>query len=203
MTAPAPTMVDVAFPLAGTTLPRDHRRLLADALDASLPWLAATPGAGVHRIKVVEGDAATALVSRRSRLVVRAPRARAGVLGALAGEALAVGGHRVRLGAPDVRELLAHRTLYAEFVVAPADDELAFLEGVERELAALGVTCGRVCGRPRAIDGGSGPLAGFSLMLDALSPADSMRILEQGIGAHRRLGCGLFVPHRSAAAVGA
>jgi hypothetical protein len=43
---------------------------------------------------------------------------------------------------------------------------------------------------------------GFSLMLDALSPDHSLRMLEAGLGRHRRLGCGLFVPHRSAAAVG-
>jgi len=27
-------------------------------------------------------------------------------------------------------------------------------------------------------------------------------VLEHGLGAHRRLGCGMFVPHKSAAAVG-
>jgi CRISPR-associated protein Cas6 len=196
-------MVDVAIPLAGATLPRDHRRALADALDAVLPWLAATPGAGAHRIKVVDGDEASALVPRRARLLLRVPRARLPAVGALAGREMLLEGHRMRLGPPAPRELLAHRTLYAELVVAGGDGELAFLERVDTELRALGVTCRRVCGRERTTDGGAGRLAGFGLMLDALSPVDSLRILENGIGAHRRLGCGLFVPHRCAAAVGA
>jgi len=40
-------------------------------------------------------------------------------------------------------------------------------------------------------------------MVDQLSAAQALRLMEHGLGAHRRLGCGLFVPHRSAAAVGA
>jgi hypothetical protein len=46
-------------------------------------------------------------------------------------------------------------------------------------------------------------IAGFSLMLHGLSVADSLRVQRAGIGPHRLLGCGIFVPHRSAAAVGA
>jgi hypothetical protein len=51
------------------------------------------------------------------------------------------------------------------------------------------------------IDDDGVPVTGYSLMLDGLSPADSLRVLEAGLGRHRRLGCGLFVPHKSAAAV--
>ncbi len=40
-------------------------------------------------------------------------------------------------------------------------------------------------------------------MLDGLSAGDSLRVQQHGLGAHRRLGCGVFVPHRSAAAVAA
>jgi hypothetical protein len=40
-------------------------------------------------------------------------------------------------------------------------------------------------------------------MLDGLTVEDSLRVLESGLGAHRRLGCGVFVAHRSAVAVGA
>ena len=46
-------------------------------------------------------------------------------------------------------------------------------------------------------------LHGYSLMLDGLSAEGALRLLDAGLGPHRRLGCGLFVPHKSAAAVGA
>lgn len=197
------TMVDVAFPLAGRALPRDHRRLVAEALQLALPWMAGLAGAGVHRVNVVPGGGARALLSQRARLTLRVPRERAAELAALAGLVLDIAGETLRLGEPRVRELLPHTTLYCDFVAASDDDEVAFLEAVDTELRALGVPCRRICGRRQELDAGGQRLAGYSLMLYELSPADSRRVLEAGIGAHRSLGCGLFVPHRSAAAVGA
>jgi hypothetical protein len=39
-------------------------------------------------------------------------------------------------------------------------------------------------------------------MLHGLKRAESVAIQESGLGLHRLLGCGLFVPHKSIAAVG-
>ena len=199
------TMVDVAFPLAGTALPRDHRRLLAEALQRWLPWLAAgdASGMGVHRVNVVSGGGVRALLSQRARLMLRVPRARADEVAALSGRRLEIGGEALRLGEARVRELIPHGTLFADFVAADNDDEAAFLDAVDAELRARGIPCRRVCGRRREIDSGERALVGFSLMLYELSQSDSLRVLESGIGGHRLIGCGLFVPHKSAAAVGA
>jgi len=209
---PAATLVDLAFPLRGRALPRDHRTRLAAALAARLPWLGALPGTGLHRLNVVAGGGAETLLSARTRLVVRVPRERAGeAAAALAGARLVLDGTALELGSPVQRELLPHRTLYAHFVAAPDDGdgdddrdagELHFLAMVDAELSALGVRCRPVCGRRQALPAGDGALGGYSLMLDGLTPADALRVLEAGVGAHRALGCGLFVPHKSAAAVG-
>jgi CRISPR-associated protein Cas6 len=200
----AATLVDLAFPLLGRALPRDHRAPLAAALAERLPWLGEAPGSGVLRVNVVAGAGPVALLSARARLVLRVPRERADeAQAALAGGSLQVDGQTLTLGMPVRRELLPHRTLYAHFVAAPDDDELGFLAMVDAELRALGVACRPVCGRRQALQAGDAALPGFSLMLDGLTPADALRVLEAGVGAHRGLGCGLFVPHRSAAAVGA
>lgn len=205
--APGATMVDLAFAIEGDRLPRDHRALLAAALEAALPWLAGTPGAGVHRLNVVTMTAAggtQALLSRRTKLVLRVPRERAADTSALVGATLDLGGHALRVGAQHARELLPWGTLYAHLVAADADavpDEAAFMREVEAELRELGVPCRPICGRLQQLE--SGRLQGYSLMLDGLSAADSLRLQQFGIGRHRRLGCGVFVPHRSAAAVGA
>jgi CRISPR-associated protein Cas6 len=196
-------MVDVAFPLSGTGLPRDHRHPLAQALERALPDLAGWAGAGIHPVKVAAGAADAALLPARARLLLRVPRRCAVALGTLAGRELAVAGHRLRLGDPSPRELLAHGTLYAEFVLSESDDEAAFMSAVDAQLRDMGVQCRRVCGRRRLADGGGRELQGFSLMLYELSPADSLRVLDAGLGDGRRLGFGLFVPHRSAAAVAA
>ncbi len=74
---PSPSMVDVAFALRGTTLARDHRLALSRALADALPWLADEPMAAVHDVKLVQGGVEPALLSARSRLVVRVRRERA------------------------------------------------------------------------------------------------------------------------------
>jgi len=195
----AATMVDVVFPLSGVCLPRDHRQALADALERALPGLTAWPGLGVHRVNLVAGGT---LLSQRARLALRVRRDQQAALAPLSGARLEVGHCAVRLGRAQVRELLPHGTLYSHLVAARGDDELEFQASVERELEALGVRGRPICGRRDvvAIDG-EGEVTGFSLMLDGLSPSDSMQVLEAGLGRHRRLGCGVFVPHRSAAAL--
>jgi CRISPR-associated protein Cas6 len=197
----AATMIDIAFAVAGDPVPRDHRRALAQALEQALPWLAETPQAGVHGLNLVAGGAAEALVSGRTRLKLRVPRERAEAVCALAGAELRLAQRCLRVGAPQRRELVAHHTLYAHLVASEDGDELAFMRTVQGELDRMAVRCRPVCGMHRIVEGGS--LTGFSLMLDGLAPDQSLTLLETGLGAHRRLGCGLFVGHKSAAAVGA
>ena len=193
-------MIDVAFALEGRALPPEYRYALAEALESALPWLRAEPASGVHPLNLVRsGD--EALVSPRTRLVLRVPRAREQDAGALAGAELRLGPHAVRVTQPHPRELLAHGTLYAHLVAAEETQEEDFLVRMRGELDALGVRAQPVCGRWQSTE--SGRLAGCSLMLSGLAAEQSLRVLERGLGAHRRLGCGLFVPHKSAAAVGA
>ena len=195
------SMVDVGFALDGGTLPRDYRCALADAIERSLPWLAGLPGAGMHRLNFSAGDGPDLLLSRRTRLRLRVPRERAGDAAALAGSDLLVGSRRLHVDSPRERELLPHGTLYAHIVAAEDSDEVSFLAAMQDELALLDVACRPICGRRQVWEGGL--LQGFSLMLDGLTIENSLRVLESGLGAQRRLGCGMFVAHRSAAALGA
>jgi len=196
------SMVDVQYALQGNALPRDHRPALAAALERHVPWLSDPAQAGLHRVNTVSGSGPTALLSQRARLALRVRRERVVDLAPLSGATLDVGGFALRLGeVPTVRELLPYGTLYAHLVASRDDDELAFLAAIEDELGALGVPCRAICGRRQVIDVDGVPLVGFSLMLDGLSGAGSLRVLESGLGRHRRLGCGVFVPHKSAAAL--
>jgi CRISPR-associated protein Cas6 len=216
------SMLDLSFPLEeGRELPGAHRAALATALVAWLPWLGDEPRAGVHRLNVTcggsgargscdAGNTAVALLSRRTRLTLRLPRTRsAEAARALEGRALAVAGAELRLGTPVARELLPFATQYAHFVAAGqppggAGDEGAFLAEVQQQLHALGITGRAICGRHQVVPVGAdeGALGGYSLMVDGLSPQAALRLAEEGIGAHRLWGCGLFTPHKSAAAVG-
>lgn len=203
MDARAGTVVDVVFPADGRSLPRDHALALAQALGEKLSWFASEPFAGVHPVKVVQGNDAHALLSQRARLLIRVPRDRVVSLATLAGQALNVGGCELLLGTPHSRDLLAHATLYAHAVAAVNSDELAFLESVADELKALQVRAHCVCGKRRRMAFEGRELDTFSLMLHGLTAEHSLRLQQHGVGRHRLLGCGIFVPHKSAAAVGA
>lgn len=193
-------MVDVAFVVRGAMVPRDHRSLLAGAVQQVLPWLDEHAGAGVHRMNLARGDAGCDLVSRRTRLTLRVARDRAADALALSGAELDLAGHRLTVGEAHARELLPHGTLYAHLVVADCGSEAVFLGWIDEQLRALGVAARAICGRWSSTEAHA--LVGCSLMLDGLAREGSLRILEHGLGRHRRLGCGLFVPHKSAAAVG-
>lgn len=195
-------IVDFVFPLAGRELPRDHRMLLATALADVLPWLASDREAAVHPVNVVHGTGESALLAARSLLVLRLRRERASALEPLSGRWLHVGASELLLGAPQVRELLPHATLYAHFVDAGDAGEVAFLDAIGAQLDRLDVSCHRVCGREQRLRGPGQPLHGFSLMLHGLRAQASLSVLEHGLGEHRLMGCGVFVPHKSAAAVG-
>ena len=200
---PGSAAVDVVFPLDGLALPRDHAQALQQALCAQLPWLGAEPRAGIHPIKVVQGNEDQALLSRRVRLLLRVGAGRVDELMALAGIELGVAGHRLRLGAPHLRELQPHATLYAYRVAADSADEMTFMAAVSRELAQLAIGGERVCGKRQRMVVMGRALDTFSLMLHALPPEQSLRLQQLGLGPHRLFGCGIFVPHKSAAAVGA
>ena len=202
MESPAAAMVDLIFPLHGHALPRDHRWLLAQALAELLPALADEPRAAVHPVKLVHGPGEPALLSARARLALRVSREGVQPAQALAGRSLTIGGCEIRFGEPQTRELLPHTTLYAHFVDAGEADEAGFLTAVGEELERLQVRCQRVCGREQRLRGPSRTLRGYSLMLHGLREPAALRVLEQGLGEHRWMGCGVFVPHKSAAAVG-
>ncbi len=196
-------VIDVVFPVAGQTLPRDHAQALQRALCECLPWLSGDAGAGIHAIKLVSGNEAQAMLPGRARLLVRVDESHVADMVALAGRDLTIGNYALKLGMPHVKPLLGHGTLYAVKVAANSADEVAFMAIIGQELSALGVGGETVCGKHQhqMVDGVV--LDTFSLMLHALSPEHSLRLQAHGLGSHRLMGCGIFVPHRSAAAVGA
>ena len=56
-----------------------------------------------------------------------------------------------------------------------------------------------ISGRPRRLAAGGQEVLAYGLALHGLSPADSLRVQGEGLGPHRRLGCGIFVPHKAIA----
>lgn len=186
---------DLAFELSGGELPADYPAALAAAVLAHLPWAAADPLFGIHRINAPLTDAGY-LLSRRSRLQLRVGKSRLADAAALVGQTLEFGATRLSVGRATPRPLTAFPTLGAPLVVNTRADELAFLEDLGMQLELLGVDAGVICGKPAEVAGPTRTLRGFAVVLHELSPADSLRIQKLGLGGARRLGCGLFTHHK-------
>lgn len=195
--------IDVAFRLDGGAIPADHAWTLYCELAERLSWLEAEQAAGVHPIRGAcsSGASGEIHVGGRGRLMLRLPRALAERSFTLCGARLALGGG-IEVGTAQLRPLFAHGTLYSPFVSIEADGEAAFLDALDAQLRAAEIRCKVVLGRMRRARLAQAELLGFSAMLHELSPEHSLALQRSGIGAGRKLGCGIFVPHRSAAAVG-
>ena len=196
-------VVDVAFALAAVTVPKDYAYALARAVVMHLPWFENEAGAGIHPLRGASTDYGVMLLPRRARHVLRLPRRRVADALALAGRSLSIGGSTLAVGAANVRELQPHGALYAQLVATGSDEEQRFLASVADQLKALAAQCAVICGRRRSVRAAGREIVGFGLMLHELAPEQSLLLQSVGLGAERRLGCGILIPHRLAAAVGA
>ncbi len=194
-------MVDLLFEVEGDTLAADYAWALYRAVAAILPWLESEPGAGIHPLKGAPTDRGTLLISRRSRLILRLPAARAQEAERLTGSTLDVGGVPLRVGAARVRELTPFATLYARFVTTGSGEEQAFVHDVAILLKELDTRCKFMCGKSRQARTGEGEIAGFSVMLHEVLLEESVALQQRGLGGGRMLGCGMLVPHKSIRAV--
>jgi CRISPR-associated protein Cas6 len=198
----AVSVVDVVFDLEGRQLPADFGFALMRETTRCLPWLETEPGAGIHPIRGAITDYGALLLSRRAKLVLRLPEVRVADSMALTGQDLNVGGNPLKVGAGRARHLNGYGALYAHCVAAADDEETTFMDCVMSDLEVLHIACKAVCGKRRTLRAEQRDIAGFSLMLHELTPDDSVHLQRVGIGTDRKLGCGIFVPHRLAAAVG-
>lgn len=193
---------DLVFEVRGHTLPADYRHALRDAIAGALPWFQDEPAAAIHPLKSARGDDGRLLLAARTRLVLRVPVSRLAEAAKLTGQVLAIGDSGIACGAASGRPLLAHGTVYAHLVSGNIADESGFMAAMRAELEALGIRGEVICGRCQSIGEGSRRLQGFSVMAHGLAPEASLLLQARGTGSDMQLGCGIFVPHRSAAAVG-
>jgi len=195
-------MVDVAFSLRGGSIPADHGWLLFRRLAESLDWLETEPDAGVHPIRGSRAVAGEIYLGSRARLMLRLPRSRAEQSFALSGAHFDLG-NPIEVGDAHLRPLFAHGTLYSQFATTGTSDEAEFQRNVSAKLRSARIRCKIICGKMRRAQAQDAEIVGFSLMLHELSTEHSLRMQAAGLGEGRKLGCGIFIPHKSAAAVGA
>lgn len=193
-----PTCKDVQFDLAGLEIPADHGFRLFEALAAHLAWLRDSPEVGVHPVHgAPSGRNANLVINRRVKLALRLPVARIGDAQALVGKRIDPGAGPITIGALKEKLLTPYGTLYSHFVTFGITDEMEFLAEARRQLDALGIRCGLIPGKARAMHTPNGVIGGYSLMLHDIDLAQSLTLQERGLGQHRGWGCGIFIPHKS------
>jgi CRISPR-associated protein Cas6 len=188
-------VVDFSFEIKGQSLPGDYPAGLDAALLDLLPWAGNDPFFGIHPVNAPLTDAGY-MLSRRSRLQLRAFESRASELERLTGQVLNFGDATVSIGTVTHRPVKPFATLRAQMVVNSFADEVAFIDDIGMQLEVLAIKAGVICGKAASVRSPSGRLEGFAVVVHDLSPGHSLRLQTIGLGGARRLGCGLFVHHK-------
>lgn len=201
-------VVDVVFSVRCQCLPVDHSYALSQAIQEAFPWLVDEAVAGVHSIHVaassngwIRPDDPQALLhlSRRTRLVIRVPKHRIEDICTLEGKELDVCGHSMQVQKGTVRPLSSLTTLFSRHLASEGNmvAEEDVLEWVDGELKKADIEAKKMmCGSAHDIATPDGPIRVRSLMIAELEFDESLRLQKIGIGPHRHLGCGLFIPHK-------
>lgn len=200
-------IVDMVFSIQCHCLPVDHAYALSQAVIQALPWFAVEESAGLHTIYVADSgngwmrpDRADALLhlSRRTKLVLRLPSHRVEDAGKLIGQTLDIGGNPMRVEKASIKPLSPITTLFSRYVVNQDEvDENGFLQEVMTRLTGMGIRPKKLlCGMERDIAAPDRIIRTRSLMVAELTVEESVKLQQQGLGADRKLGCGLFIPHK-------
>jgi CRISPR-associated protein Cas6 len=200
-------IVDAVFAISCRTLPVDHAYALSQAIQAVLTWFAAEPHAGLHTVHGAasasgwmrpEGEGALLQLSHRTRLVLRIPERRMQDAAALTGRTLDIAGFPMRVGRMSPRPLLRIASLFSRSVIfEDSGDEAGFLAAAAKGLRALGVEASTLlCGRDVTLATPQRTYRARSLMVTVGTPAQSLALQRHGLGEERKLGCGLFIPHK-------
>ena len=208
----ASDVVDLVFKISGQTLPIDHAYALFDALARPLPWIQQDKWVGIHPVHIAESgngwirpdDSGFLQLPGRARLVVRLHQDTLESARLLCGDHIAVNDQIIEIGSANVRPLNPLNTVLARHIVADEDvpDETTFLQWVNEQLKGLGITPTKLlCGKTRFVRTPTKTLTTRSLMIADLKPGESLSIQQFGLGEERKLGCGLFLPHRGIDAV--
>lgn len=203
-------IVDVLFSIECKRLPVDHAYALSDALRRTAPWIADEGSrVAVHTVHVagsqngwerpVHGSDQHLIVSKRTKLTVRVPKERMDeLIDELRGQTLDVCGCGLTIREGKIRPLSKETTLFARYVVTlPDKSEDGFLTWAVRELKRRGIGVRKaLCGKETPLTTPDETVHTRSLMLADLSPDESLRLQQSGLGPHREMGCGIFIPHK-------
>lgn len=207
-------VIDVVFAIKCKTLPVEHAYVLSMVIQQALPWIADEEHAGIHQIHVAQSgngwmrpedtEHGVLHVSHRTKMTLRLPKERVEEAKmTLLNQTFDIDGHALTIGKGSDKPFTALPTLFSRYVVTnEGDDEMAFMHWASAQLQTMNIPVKKMmAGMQNTIKAPHGPLFTRSLMVAELEPEQSVRLQQKGMGAHRTMGCGLFVPQKGIKAV--
>ena len=186
----------------------DHAYQLYQEISRILPWFAEQPSVALHTLHGAESgngwvrpykDGALLFLSKRTRLRLRLTKSRFSDAALLAGHTLTIGDCKVDIKPPTIRALSSQTTLFCRSLVSANDqDENGFLHYATTLLNAKGIHPRQMMGgRRHTIKTPDKTFHARSLMIVDLSFEESILLQQSGLGTEQKLGCGVFLPHKS------
>lgn len=205
-------IVDINFKIKCSHLPLDHAHDLSTAIIDVCPWIEQNDHVGIHLIHGAESgngwirpQEPDALIypSRRTLFSIRTPNDRIDDVKQLAGKTIMVGDIPIEISKPSIRKLSKITTIFARYLLAKEiDNEAEFLQEMAELLAKKGIRPKKMMsGRITSLRFPNKTLEVRSLMIDGLEVTESVRIQQEGLGPGRKIGCGIFLPHKGIDAV--
>ena len=201
-------VVDMVFSIQCKCLPVDHVHALSESIQQILPWLVDEETAGIHSIHGAasgngwmrpEDPNELLHLSHRTKFELRVPKHRIEDARLLENKKLIVAGHSLEIKTATVRPLSTITILLCRYLATDenTDDEEQVLGSVAEQLNSLNIAPRKImCGIENIIQIPEGSIRTRSLMLADLETEESLMLQKKGLGPHRRLGCGLFIPHK-------
>jgi len=203
-------VIDVSFKVACKQIKLDHAWSLTDALSDLLPWFKEEPQAAIHHIYIPQSgngwsrsdDFSDEVIhlSRRTRLKIRIPQHKLAELTTISGKTIMVDDNKLSFGQSETHLLSTMTTIVARHVYIPDTDnnEDAFLGAAQQQINAQGIQVRKMlCGKTHQLQTSSGLIKTRSLMIADISPEESIRLQENGLGDYYSYGCGIFIPQKS------
>jgi CRISPR-associated protein Cas6 len=204
-------VVDLSYKIDCKQIPTCHAWELSQALYEVLPWLKDEPEVGIHQIHGATSgngwqrppDGELIHLSKRTRMNLRVPVSRIGDANELVGKTLDIIGHSLAVGRMASKPINPLSTIFSRYIVVPDGmNEDDFLYWVVNELKARDIQVRKLlCGIGHEFEANGEKIETRSLMIADLDKLSSLALQETGVGPHRHMGCGIFMPHKGIKAV--
>lgn len=202
-------IINLVFPVQGTTLHADHNHRLLGSLSEKIPQLHNFEGLAINTISGIPDKQGTIVLTSSSRLYLRLPVEAIALVYPLVGQTLTIGEYQIKLGNPELQTLQGCESLKSRLVTIKGYTEpMSFLEAANRQLQALEIQANigipaNEEGEPKRLtlkinkpdQKRSYTIVGFSVVVSDLTEEDSIKLQIHGLGGKRRLGCGVFYPN--------